>query len=234
MAKQDIKIDDLFKEIGQLDELSEGDSDFDSEAIWQKVHEQLTPKYKRPVFWYWASAVAVLFLLIGFWVWEGSNFKDIHVAVQKNTSIQITKKPTISTGQAGVKAIVNENKNIFQKTKNRIQVIEKEEFTEETVSENIQEKTAAINPLPINPKFESSVALNLEHTEIVPPVLKKKMRIAHINELEESQPTTVIASQPRIYNNSFIILGSPSRMTTGEKDVSHVPLITSSGILRKQ
>ena len=234
MAKQDIKIDDLFKEISQLDELSEGDSDFDSEAIWQKVHEQLTPKHKRPVFWYWASAVAVSFMLIGFLVWEGSNFEKNNVVIQKNIPLQTTRKTSIQTQQTSIKEPIINDKSVSKKVENIIQPIKKEELTKEIVPENIQGKTAAINPLPIIPKFEPSVALNLEHTEIVPPILKKKMKIAHINELEESQPTTVIASQPRSYNSSFIILGSPSRMTTGEKDVSHVPLLTSSGILRKQ
>jgi hypothetical protein len=232
MSDQANQIDDIFRKIGDLDAIPD-DTDFDSAMLWQRVQTQLAPKPKFGLFWYWAAAICVV-LMAGFLAFWKPQINQKALTISKKSINQSSSLSIVSP-----KKILQKQSLKIKKYSNTLT-----DSPALSIDNQVTESNSTPQNLPIvsensvaevtSPKFEISQQLSLERIVIAPPVVKKKMKIAHINELTDVEVIPEKTNKKDKTINQFIVFGSPTKLGTSQEDYGNIPILTTSGIHKKQ
>jgi hypothetical protein len=176
------------QQLSNFSELPAGAS-FDQPAAWDKLYNRLkTPGKKKFAAWYWLAAAVVSAILL-----------SVVFMNQKNTVPPV--------------ALVQEKKPVVQQDDRleavRVTAENKIRFTQ-TVSKRMAVKTVGVKKIP-SAKLPGEIVLPLRAVEAVPqivgspppedvaasvavapaPIVKKKLAIVHLNEIEPEAPQII-------------------------------------------
>ena len=225
-------IDDVFAGLGQVDSLPPN-SNFDAENLWKNLHEELKPRAKKPFAgWYWA--VALLALILGFFVWIPQHSKpvigqvDVLKPATKLSQIKQQKTDKLSDNQ-----VVNASKNLKKTNRSPL-----DQETQPLIS-NQETLPLAARPLVFSQETQP-LTLNQEAPPLTQIVFnqekktKPKLKIVHANQLEDTGEKPNLEKPKNNIDNTFWVIGSPMKITSGQDHASSIPLITTQGIKHKE
>lgn len=203
----------------------------DTNAAWQKLHERLREKPKKnKMMWYWAAAAC---LVIAFSV-PLFILKKNEIRLVKNISPQLKNEslPTTAasptTEKAGLK-IANDLK-IENKKSNLVVIKRTHHLPADAASVKQTFSDAAFEST--KPTPQQTTIYTVPQLYNAPPTLaivlpvKKKMRIVHINDLENASEEQMASSKPDQQQNTFSISfgnnNQPMKQTSPVRDYAGV------------
>jgi hypothetical protein len=210
-GKQDNKIQPEFN----LDELNgiPDETPLDKSLAWEKLYPRLhTPPRRKKVGWYWAAAASLCIMAIyGIGLHKeremaGSNLKNrpgVNTAIQPPSTVkanppyrkvpELKRNQVIQQEKTGKRPSRSPEKNELQLTKKEANSLAYSEYQPVPQSENadsIEPKNS--RPVPLSGLFRkagSGVKEELANNANA-GVLKKKLRVVHLNELDEPAEIT--------------------------------------------
>jgi hypothetical protein len=207
----------------KLDELDclPGEKNPYSNALWQKLDSRLQEKKRsRKALWYWAAAVLLPVLMLSLWAIRGKENELV-----KTLPVQDQPQKTIAAGiqvinkdtAAVTEVIKNEKKSIVTVNKETEQMIPGTAVIKETVTGTTANDTNTFVQLmpAIIPAATTDTSVT---TAVAVQPVKKKLKVVHINELNEPGLPARIAFpgedysilQFRLINQQVYSTASPS------------------------
>jgi hypothetical protein len=214
---------------GKLDELDclPGETIPDNNASWQKLQGRLQEKKRsRKALWYWAAAVVLPVLMLSFWlISRKENELTAALPVQEQTRKTITEVLPVQDNDTVAAMVVmqNEKKPFVNTNKGIEHEIPGSTVIKEPITGTITDDTTAF--VKITPVIIPLAPVDTSVTAVAIQPVKKKLKVVHINELNEPGLPARIAFpgedysvlQFRLINQQVYSTASPSVNTINFK-----------------